>query len=747
MGIVVESCKRTIKCCDSDDEAGYKGINTNVIPSESEESVEEVVDNEESIKKKEEVPKDVNDIKIAANDLFMQRHQSPWEFYEELEELGVGNYGVVKKVRLIKNPDIIRAMKIIPEENIVQGKGSSLIDEIEILKNLEHPNIMKIYESYVYDHNYFIISELCDQGHLLSKMEKLGRMDQIVVKFLMDQILNAVAYLHSKNILHGDIKLENVLLYTASKRGGRRFTSINEDFNENEALREDINKNYGKKKFSKKGKNYIKDMMNYEIKLIDFGCSKYFVKENKKKIKLTGTNVANIYCSPEVIDNLYDEKSDEWACGVLMYILLCGVPPFYGETENEIFDKIKKCEYNFSNPAFKKVSKNCKDLIRKLLVPNKQYRIKACDALKHPFFTENFDANSAMTENKDLTMLKQFIHPIKYTSKFHEAIIAYLSVNYITVDEEDNLRRLFRYMDKGGKNAITKKAIKKCLKEINIKISNKKLQKVFDCADDNGSGFIEYQEFIRNACDIKNLLSETNLRNAFNAICGDKERMSGEDIKKFIFHDSNVQEETLKEYFDQFGMKYEDSISFEDFYYMIKKNKKLAYNKIKKKESKYAFKGVVIDEVDEEDDGDETNRENENDNNDNNMNDDLENDIEDDENDNDDEEDNEEEESINEEEKENNEEKDNNNENNIENEIINKNNIQKENNDEKEIINKNEKNNNNIENENKEENNLNKKKESEESNLDNKYNLDKKEKENKNEKLNTLEDTISSKKN
>ena len=72
---------------------------------------------------------------------------------------------------------------------------------------------MKVYESYVFDNNYYIVSELCDQGHLLSKMEKLERMDQIVVKFLMDQILNAVAYLHSKNILHGDIKLENVLLY------------------------------------------------------------------------------------------------------------------------------------------------------------------------------------------------------------------------------------------------------------------------------------------------------------------------------------------------------------------------------------------------------------------------------------------------------------------------------------------------------------------------------------------------------
>ena len=616
MGAVVDSCKSTIKCCDSDDETGYKARRySKYIPSDSE---NEDDNNEDENSEKEESNKinieKVGDIKVETNNLFMQRHQSPWLFYEEMEELGAGFYGVVKKVRLIKNPEVIRAMKIIPEENILQGEGASLIDEIEILKSLEHPNIMKVYESFVDKQNYYIISELCDQGHLLSKLEKIGKMDQIVVKFLMDQIFNAVAYLHSKNIMHGDLKLENVLLYTASKRGGRRFTCINQDFNEDESLTEDINKNFGKRKYSNKSKNYIKDMMNYEIKLIDFGCSKYFVKKNKKR-KLSGIIGTSIYCSPEVIDNLYDERCDEWSCGVLMYILLCGEPPFYGETEEEIFDKVKKCEYSFSNPAFKKVSKNCKDLIRKLLEPKKQYRITARDALRHPFFTENFDPNSAMTENTDLTYLKQFINPIGYISKFHEAIIAFLCVNFISVDEENNLRKLFRYMDKEGKNAITKEAMKQCLEEIDIKLSDNELDKIFETVDENGTGLIEYQEFIRNACDIKALLSESNLKNVFHAICGDKDSMSGEDVKKFIFHDAKVNEQALKEYFDSFGMKYEDNVKFEDFYDMIRKNKKLGHKKKKKKKmSKYLFQGPVISEAKGEEEQESDDEKNDNDN-------------------------------------------------------------------------------------------------------------------------------------
>ena len=600
MGVMIDSCKRTINCCDDDEEGYVEGKYTRKISSDPESYDEDITEFEEKPKEeKPEAPKDIKNMKIKANKLFMERHQSPWKIYEELEEIGFGMYGVVKKVRLRTNPEIIRAMKIIPEENVVQGEGASLIDEIEILKNLEHPNIMKIYECFVDNNNYYIVSEYCDQGHLLSKLEKLERMDQIVVKFLMDQIFNAVAYLHSKNVLHGDIKLENILLIKIKKKSGRRFTSINQDFNENEELTEDINKNFGARKTSSKSNNYIKDMMNYEVKLIDFGCSKYFVKKKtKKKKKLRGIIGTSIYCSPEVVDNLYDERSDEWSCGVLMYILLSGVPPFFGETEEEIFEKVKKCKYDFTPAPFKKVSKNCKDLIRRLLEPKKQYRIKANEALRHPFFTESFDPNSAMTEDKDLNVLKNFINPVKYMSKFHEAVAVFVCVNYIPPEEENTLKTVFRYLDKDGKGIISKETMKEGLEEIGININDEELKKIFNEIDEDGSEFIEYQEFIRNTCDLKKLINEANLKNVFHVICGDKDFMNGQDIKNFVFHDAIVQEETLKEYFDSFGMKFEDTIGFDEFYNMMKNNQKLGKNEKSQKiekSKKYEYKGDTID--------------------------------------------------------------------------------------------------------------------------------------------------------
>ena len=154
------------------------------------------------------------------------------------------------------------------------------MDEIEILKNLEHLKIMKIFECFNDKENVYIVSGYCDQGDLLGKMEKLGTLNPIIVKQLMYQIFNAIAYLHSNHIFHGDIKLENVMLYKASMREIRRFTRINKDLDKNKELQKDIERSFNKRTFVlKRSFNYIENMNDYKVKLLDFGCSKYLIKK------------------------------------------------------------------------------------------------------------------------------------------------------------------------------------------------------------------------------------------------------------------------------------------------------------------------------------------------------------------------------------------------------------------------------------------------------------------------------------
>ena len=574
MGLIIDSCKSHMTCCNTEGRAILTEPNINNRNTISEDDNEINPTEISEMSGNVEIPKDVVNMKVKINDLIMEHQSSPWEYYEEIKTIGSGTYGTVKKVCLKKDPLTVRAMKIIPKDNVVQGVDYlKVLDEIAILKKLDHPNIMKIFECFDDEKNIYIISDFCDQGDLLGKLEKLGKMNEIVVKFLMEQIFNAVAYLHSKNFLHGDIKLENILLYTiTSKNRGKRFTIINSDINEMIELRREFRSNSE----TKRTKNYVNDMLNYEIKLIDFGCSKYFVNKNKHT-RLSGIIGTSIYCSPEVVDDLYDELSDEWSCGVLMYILLSGEPPFQGESEEEIFQKIKKCKYEFNPKEFDEVSDNCKDLIKKLLEPNKKKRIKACDALKHPFFTEFFNPSKAMTENKDLNILRKLINTKRPASKFHEAMYAYICNNFLSIDEEKRLRPVFRYIDKEGKNTFGKEELNKCLKEIHIDLSEEGLDEIFKIIDSNQNNKIEYQEFLRVTCDKNVLLSDENLRNTFLALNEgeEKEFIDANIIKKFIFHDAEIQDDILNEYLEQFGLKKDEKMNFEQFCDILRNNKKL----------------------------------------------------------------------------------------------------------------------------------------------------------------------------
>ena len=517
---------------------------------------------------------EIQNMKTKAN-LLVQYKKSPWSIYSEIKNLGFGSYGIVKKVYLRSDPEIIRAIKIIPKGLLIEGIDSNkLLDEILILKNLNHPNIMKLYEFFEDNVNCYLVSEYCDQGDLLQKLDKLNYMNEIVVKFLMEQILNAIAYLHSKGVIHGDIKLENIMLYTTTKESPRKtFTKINKTLAKNKSLQKEIEESFTNGKYKTrptiKSIEMINNMLNYEIKLIDFGCSKIFTKKGERKSGAIGTIS---YCSPEVIDNLYDERCDEWSCGVLMYLLLCGEFPFQGETEEEIFKKMKNCEFDFSPPIFRNISRNCQDLIKKLLEPKIQKRIKAIDALKHPFFTESFSPDAAL-KNKDNSIIKKLFNLTMPKSQFHRAILSYMTSNYISKDEEKKLRTVFRYIDYDDKSYLTKAKIEKALKEFGKEYTEEDLQNILKVLDVDKNGAIEYHEFIQGVCDKSSLFNNFNLKNVFSIIDNDnKGYITSEDIKIFVFPTKTLNEEAMVAYLNQFGMNINDKIFFDDFKDIIQNN-------------------------------------------------------------------------------------------------------------------------------------------------------------------------------
>ena len=137
---------------------------------------------------------------------------NPFDNYKILKKLGHGTFGQVFKI-MQKQTGNIRAMKIIPKNNLKPGfTDKDIIHEITIMKNLDHPHIIKLYEFYIDDYNYYLINEYCTEGDLSEKMVKLKSLPEQIVKILMAQIFNAVLYLNNKGIIHGDLKLDNILV-------------------------------------------------------------------------------------------------------------------------------------------------------------------------------------------------------------------------------------------------------------------------------------------------------------------------------------------------------------------------------------------------------------------------------------------------------------------------------------------------------------------------------------------------------
>lgn len=220
------------------------------------------------------------------------------EDYIVKQLLGEGSFGQVKLV-VHKRNQIERAMKIIRKIGVSNEEKEQMLKEVSILKSLDHPNIIKIFDMYEDETNMYLIIEYCAGGELFDRVHKETFSEAEAAKYIK-QLLSAISYLHARNIVHRDLKAENLL--------------------------------------------FENDSSDANLKLIDFGVSCEFLKAGAKMRETLGTPY---YIAPEVLLQNYDEKCDVWSCGVILYIILCGYPPFNGDDDNEILDGVKKGEFSF----------------------------------------------------------------------------------------------------------------------------------------------------------------------------------------------------------------------------------------------------------------------------------------------------------------------------------------------------------------------------------------------------------------
>ena len=290
-------------------------------------------------------------------------------------------------------------------------------------------------------------------------------------------------------------------------------------------------------------------MKNFELKLIDFGCSKIFSKYKKNFQDTIGTL---IYCSPEVLKNNYDKQCDIWSCGVIMYVLLCGEFPFFGKTGEEIKKKILSGKFNFNNKRFSKVSEKAKDLIKKCLIYDKDQRITAEEALKHEFFADDINPNNIFEDEIDSKNVLISLKNYSQQSKIYQAVLAFLSHNFADKAELNKLKKIFYKIDLNLDGKLSKDELYMAFKEAGMEMENDQLNKVIESIDFDGNGFIEYEEFIRVTLPKEQLFTEKNLKSAFDMFDLDKNgTISLNEFKEILgikkIQDRKVNKELLKE--------------------------------------------------------------------------------------------------------------------------------------------------------------------------------------------------------
>ncbi|CAB9508346.1 MAP kinase-activated protein kinase 2 (Fragment) [Seminavis robusta] len=380
--------------------------------------------------------------------------------------------------------EIIYAMKSI-HLNQVHRKEivDELRNEIAILKDLDHPNIVRAIETFEFNGKISIVMEVCSGGDLFAR----DPYTEPEAARIVSSVLSAIAYMHSRQIVHRDLKFENILWANTSPMS--------------------------------------------EIKLIDFGLSKVYVDHNKKLTDACGT----IYTmAPEVILGQHTEKADMWSIGVVAFMLLASALPFHGKGQTEVMRRIVNNSYAFDGRRWKRISPQAKDFIRQLLVSDPDHRANAERALASEWLT----LQSAPTgteralrpeEEKMVVASMQRYSGYPKLQKMALMVVAHKSSS----EEIGALRKQFQKYNSRHDGSIWFDEFCKAMSEYNH--SNEELRCIFDAMDLAGSGKVRYTEFIAATIEAHGAISEARLAEAFDRLdCDDSGYITADDLREIL---------------------------------------------------------------------------------------------------------------------------------------------------------------------------------------------------------------------
>ena len=446
--------------------------------------------------------------------------------YSFEDELGSGAYGKVYRVKHLKTNQTFACKKL--NKRQISNKERFKV-EIDLLKATDHPYIVKLLDLYEDNIYLYLIMEECLGGELFDRLAKRSKEKNLFTEKeaceVFKKIMTAINYCHAHGVCHRDIKPENILF----------------------ADKDDLS----------------------SIKVADFGLSRVFSAENKVMTSVVGTT---FYMSPEVINGKYNEKCDVWSAGCILYIMLCGRPPFYAKNDTDLIRKINSKAYSFNYPEFSNVSIDAKDLITRMLC-DEDKRLTAQGVIDHNWIK----LNAPRSKSKILEL--NYDNMINYSkmNKLKKSVFTFIASRIDSKDVEA-IVDIFNTLDKNRDGVITLKEAKGAVsyikeqKEKGVKVSKSVdevvsiIENYFNEIDIDHNGLINYSEFLASSIDHKKHLQKELIYDAFKMFDSNSAgKFTLKNLTDIIRPNTNDDLDYIKSMFAKYDLNHDNFISYEEF--------------------------------------------------------------------------------------------------------------------------------------------------------------------------------------
>ncbi|CAI5483455.1 unnamed protein product [Closterium sp. Yama58-4] len=449
------------------------------------------------------------------------------------KELGKGQFGVTHLCTDKKTGEQLACKSIAKRRLSTKEEVEDIRKEIAIMHHLAgHPNIVTLRGAFEDKQNVHIVMELCAGGELFDRIAARGHYSERAASGLIKTILSIVDYCHQKKIIHRDLKPENFLL--ANKR-------------------EDA-----------------------PLKVTDFGLSVFF----KDGEVFTETVGSAFYVAPEVLKGKYGKESDVWSCGVILYILLSGAPPFYGSTEKQIFNAVLKGNADLVGEPWPHISDAAKDLVRRMLTLDPHKRITAADALRHPWVA----ADKASDKPLGAAVLKR-IQKFSAANKMKKLALKVVACN-LSREEISGLKKMFKEMDKDGSGSITYDELREGMRRLGSPIPPDQLQQIMEAADVDNSGTIDYTEFITATMQMNSVEKEEHILAAFKHFDKDGSgTITVSELREALEDEGMLEPGDIEQIIEQVDTDKSGTIDYEEFAAMMRQQQGGGPEKPRRKQS------------------------------------------------------------------------------------------------------------------------------------------------------------------